>query len=432
MKHIASISSFVLIAMTACQAPDQRDVTSDVKFDSALATLMDFEFDGTVQADSVFNNEQLIRDQLLYTIGHLNEQKSVGRLDALVLSNVIRTALPNGTGFAVTYHAKLPVAWGSKTNLPSSYQFTLPKNMGYEGQEAFTNKYNPSCVEAGAHDVSTGSMWYYYRPGKGSCRIDSADVVKATATTVRSQLNSDGKYPEYDLIWERDDNALKVVAIFGKFEDGTTTSADAGIAGYESFISGLGRLTGLANTHFTTTDNAFSSPGDGNHTSETIMTATKNGKAVEVVAMLVDNVRTTNQAFKQRYNQKSTDADVIMYNGHAGLGDNVRALARRGNFKAGKYLLVFMNGCDTFAYVDGSLAQTRAVLNPNDPTGTKFMDIITNAMPSYFNSMPYASLALIQGLLEREQPKTFKQMFNNIDRVEVVLVTGEEDNSFHP
>ncbi len=39
-----------------------------------------------------------------------------------------------------------------------------------------------------------------------------------------------------------------------------------------------------------------------------------------------------------------------------------------------------MNGCDTFAYVDGALAQTRAALNPDDPNGTKYMEIVTNAM----------------------------------------------------
>lgn len=40
-----------------------------------------------------------------------------------------------------------------------------------------------------------------------------------------------------------------------------------------------------------------------------------------------------------------------------------------------------MNASDSFAYVDRSLAERRAVLNPDDPGGTKYMDMVTNAMP---------------------------------------------------
>ena len=91
-----------------------------------------------------------------------------------------------------------------------------------------------------------------------------------------------------------------------------------------------------------------------------------------------------------------------------------------------------MNGCDSFAYVDGAMAQARALLNTNDPTGTKYMDFVTNAMPSFFSSMPAASSALVTGFLSYERPQTYDKMFQGIDRAEVVLVTGEEDNEFKP
>jgi hypothetical protein len=91
-----------------------------------------------------------------------------------------------------------------------------------------------------------------------------------------------------------------------------------------------------------------------------------------------------------------------------------------------------MNGCDTFAYVDGSLAQTRSSLNRDDPSGTKYMEFVTNAMPSFFSSMPAASTAVVTSLLDYKAPKTYEEMFKGIDRAEVVLVTGEEDNVFKP
>ena len=98
----------------------------------------------------------------------------------------------------------------------------------------------------------------------------------------------------------------------------------------------------------------------------------------------------------------------------------------------GQYAIVFMNGCDTFAYVDGHLAEARAELNPDDPTGTRYMDMVTNVMPSFFRSMPYASMAMIDGLLAYEHPKTYDEIFKLIDKSEVVVVTGEEDNVYVP
>ena len=52
-----------------------------------------------------------------------------------------------------------------------------------------------------------------------------------------------------------------------------------------------------------------------------------------------------------------------------------------------------MNGCDTFAYVDDALADIRQRLNPDDPTGTRYLDVLTNVMPSYFRDMGDASMA---------------------------------------
>jgi hypothetical protein len=72
-------------------------------------------------------------------------------------------------------------------------------------------------------------------------------------------------------------------------------------------------------------------------------------------------------------------------------------------------------------------------LNPDDNAdGTKYLDIVTNGMPSYFSSNSTASTALIKGLLSIAQPQTFQQIFASIDTQQVVLVTGEEDNAFTP
>lgn len=429
MRRLIQATGFTLASVLAfaCGGSAQSGTDGDESdFSSNQATLLDFEFDGTLVTDYAWNDKQTIQDQLLYTIGHLNTDRSVGRLDNLELSNITRTNENGKT--TIRYHAKLPVAWASKTKLPTSYDFVFPLDVSAQGAEAFTEKHKTSCVDYGAHDVDAGSMWYYYRPRQRGCTFDDAEVFRTTATVARSTLNTTGKYAEYHKIWE--DDALEVVAIFGKYKDGAK-SGDAGISAFSSFVQSMNRELGRAGKLTTVPETLPTSIGVG--TPDVQFNATlPDGKTVKVTALLVDNIASTTPAFDERYESLSPTADVIAYNGHAGLGQNVRALARKGRFVAGKYQVIFMNGCDTFAYVDGSLAQTRAALNPDDPTGTKYMEFVTNAMPSFFSSMSNASTSLIKGFLSYDAPKTYDQIFANIDPSEVVLVTGEEDNVFTP
>ncbi|MEM6994726.1 MAG: PPC domain-containing protein [Myxococcota bacterium] len=430
-----------LLALTACDTGDVRDATGDLGVDpdaytkggglgkadaSVEAIIVDFEMDGQVLASSGFNARGKVEDQLLYTIGHLNGDNSVGRLDQLEVTE-LKTESVSG-GVLISYHAKLPVAWGDRDSVPSSYDFVLPADISFSGQESFTEKYNHDCVDFGAHDVDSGSMWYYYRPERFGCQIDDADVVKLTADLEVSPINTTGKYPEYHKVWE--DDVLSVVAVFGKYEDGATSNSDAGISAYNRFSRAIeNELTGLdlamepANPPF--------SPGVA--TPEIVYSAVlPGGKAVEVTAILVDNVRTAGASFDNRYAELTPDADLIIYNGHAGLGANIRALAQKGDWVTGQYAMVFMNGCDTYAYVDDALAKAHMAVNSDDPNGTKYLDIITNAMPSFFREMPAASMALVRGLMAHDDPQTYEQMFLGIDSDEVVLVSGEQDNVYVP
>jgi hypothetical protein len=414
----ALLSSFSLLAAVGCAGSDSDPKATDDNFSSNQATLLDFEFDSSLTTDYSWSDKQTIQAQLLYTIGHLNNDHGVGRLDALELSNVKSTTDESTGRVTISYHAKLPVAWGSKTNLPTSYDFRLPRDVSEAAQETFTKTYGGACTDPEAHGLDAGSMWYYYRPQNDGCGITDADTLKTTAKVTVSKLNTTAKYPEYQEVWK--DNRLEVVAIFGKFEVGGG-DFDAGVRGFKQFTSTIKRTLGASAK--------VTSRSDLDVTTEATL---PDGKQVKVTALLVDAITSVWDGFDARYEGLTETADVIAYNGHAGLGQNVRALAKKGRWAKEKYQIFFMNGCDTFAYVDGSLAQTRSSLNRDDPSGTKYMEFVTNAMPSFFSSMPAASTAVVTSLLDYKAPKTYEEMFKGIDRAEVVLVTGEEDNVFKP
>lgn len=430
MKRTSLLRSVLLSSVfAACGSVDiQENKLGEEKkpYSSVESQLLNFEFDGYIESDSIWSPTSAARDQLLYTVGHLNEQNSVGRLDKLEISNTRTTTLANGKT-RLDYHAKLPVGWGNRNSFPSTYTFRLPLSVDYSDLAAFAEKHATTCIDWSAHDVDSGSMFYYYRPGASACKIDATDTATFTATVTRSTDNTTGKYPEFHKVWE--DNQLNVIAIFGKYEDGKTANSDAGIAAYNSFLSGVRTTLGAG----LTTVPAVVASNPGVSVPDVAFSKTfPDGRTINVTALLVDNIRTASPAFYSRYETLTPRADLVFYNGHAGLGDNVRALARRGSWVAGQYMMLFMNGCDTFAYVDGSLAQTRAALNPDDPAGSKYMDIITNVMPSYFQQMPNASLTLIRGLSNIATPRTYEEMFRSIDDSQVIVVTGEEDNVYVP
>lgn len=101
-----------------------------------------------------------------------------------------------------------------------------------------------------------------------------------------------------------------------------------------------------------------------------------------------------------------------------------------GNFFPGKYQIAFFDGGDSFDYLDDTLAKRRAVLNPDDQTGTKYLDNITKAMPAYFDNMPTATMAPINALLDDAHPEPCQAIMQNISPDPVVMATNEEDNVY--
>ena len=416
MTRAALVSALFAALAAACGDPG-LEAENDQNFTSDRATLLTFEFDGQLVTSQAANPAGQVRAQLMYTVGHLNGESSVSRLDKLALANVATSALGGGL-FKVGYHARLPVAWGSLTNLPQSYALTLPRRIDAAGQLAFLHSYSSTCTEQDGHEMTVDNFWFHFRPRGNGCALAASDVIAMTASISRSPLNTTSKYPEYHRVWE--DGALTAVAVFGKYAETGNSEDDAGIAAYDAFVAALHQelpgavVTPAGAAGYPATDITFRTP------------------TASITVLLVNSMGTVTPAWDKRYAELTPNADLILYNGHAGLGANVRLLSQKGQFFPGKYQMLFLDGCDTFAYADDTLAKRRAPLNPDDINGTKYLDIITNAMPAYFNSLPQASMALIHALLHPEAPQTYPAIFRGVNPDHVVVATGEEDNVFQP
>ena len=265
-------------------------------------------------------------------------------------------------------------------------------------------------------------------PQRNTCELDDIDVIRVEAAVTVSPTNTTGKYPEYHKVWE--DNVLEVVAIFGKFDHGAEGNWDPGISSYNKFVrdirAELGKFEPVVTPAGVPSSPGISAPD------VTVEATLPDGRMVRVVTLLVDGVQNPGPDFDARYESLSASADLIAYNGHSGLGANIRALASKGQWKSGQYAIVFMNGCDTYAYVDSALADAHAAVNADDPSGTKYLDVVTNALPAPANNSARNTMALTKGLLAYGEPRTYEELFADFNRSQVVLVSGEEDNEFHP
>lgn len=406
---------------------DEETAESEGKaFTSSRASLLTFDFDGELAAPVQSDTTKLIKSQMFYLVGQLNAEYSVAHLDRIQITNVKKVTGADGW-MKVTYHVSIPVAWGAKTGLPETFDLSFPRKIGPQSLKNFTTKYGPTCNDGDAHSVTSDNYWYHFRPESDSCGLETADAVTTTAEISVSPMNTSAKYPEYDQVWK--DGVFNVIAIYGKYEDGATDPSDAGIYAYNDFIeavrAGVGK--GLATTPATLP----SRPGTS-ATDVTFSGTTPDGLKVNITALLIDSPKVASSTFYSRYAKLTRSVDLVMYNGHAGLGANVKALSSRGDFAPGRYSIFLMNGCDTFAYMDNTLPARFAKMNPDDPKGTKYLDIISNAMPAYFHSLPETTMSLIGALANPNAPKTYEEIFAEVDAVQVIVSQGEEDNVYAP
>ncbi len=345
--HLAPLfrSSVVVVSVlfVACAAPtggghqegDRRAVV-DEAITSEAAQILDFRFPAEVVASSDADARKAILSQLMYTQGQLTTgYKANGQVGNVRLSDIRETS-GNGTK-RIRYTAAMPVAWPKDRGAPNRFELVLPLDM--TRTDDFNAKYDGKC---GHHEWDSSTFWHDWNPAADGCSIDEPDVTRAPVSVGPSARATGSKYPEYDLMWA--DGKLRAVALFGIITK--NDHGDWGYTGAKSFAERVTRqLYGARMKRNAATSSILS---------DVTITGRAAHGDVQVDVILVRDLASLDGDFDARYDGLSEDADLILYNGHAGLGRNVNAFANEGRVAAGKYQLVLMNGCQTFAYLDST------------------------------------------------------------------------------
>ena len=413
------VLSSSVAACSASSDPANDSVGDDSAITSNDAQIVDFSFDGEVLAAKDEDTRKAIVDQLFFTVGPLTSQHNAnGQIGRVETGSVTETV--EGDLKRIKYKAKLPVAWPKGGAVPKTYTFSLTKDVTKIA--AFNDKYDGKC---GANEYGHDVFWHDFNPLAQGCTVDDADVTKSAAKITKDKSVTTGKYPEYDKVWA--DDSLQVVAIFGYSDSGGAT--DQGEQEYDAFVSRSKALFPGA----TSTDNPTS---DSIHKDITVKAKVKVGgvsRDVSITSLLIGTLYTSGADFDTRFDPLSEKADLIVYNGHSELSKNTNALAAKGKVAPKQYQMFFFDSCDTYAYLDTKLTDRRHEVNgADDPKGTKYLDVATNVLPSYFSNYAASSLSFVKALSERDTPKTYNQILTELPSDQVVVVSGEDDNTFQP
>ncbi|HVH44866.1 MAG TPA: hypothetical protein VM925_21080 [Labilithrix sp.] len=386
---------------------------------SAEATILDFTFGAEVVTNNADAARSAVVAQLLYAQGMLKSASNAsGQIGNARISDIVET--PQGEKKRIAYKASLPVAWPKDVTAPTTYSLTLPLDVG--ARAAFNTKYDGRCGKSeGAQD----DFWHVFNPSAQGCALEDADVFRATATIAARAAPAPAKYPEYGRIWE--DDRLDVVALFGIIEENRST--DWGFREEQRFIDDAQqRLEGAS-----VVKNGTSASVHDDTTLTGKITFDGRARDVKVDTLVVDDFASMGADFDTRYDALTEKADLVLYNGHARHGRNLNALVRKGKVVAGKYQLVLLNGCESFALVDTTLTDRRREVNgASDPEGTKFLDIVSNAQPGKANHLATVSEVVYGAILTRDAPLTYDALVRKMPESHVVVVFGEEDNAFVP
>jgi len=402
-----------------CSSNESSEDADDGALTSERATFLDFAFDAEVVAPASVLPRQAIVTQLYYTEGRLTHLGGNTRPGFVRLRDVVSTPAEGGMQ-KITYKAVLPVLWPANREVPRDYAVAFPRQVDRESLDRFNAKYDGRC---GRNEYGQATFWHDFDNGVEGCRLED-DAISRTATIRPSEGATPNLYPEYDKIFT--DRLLKVVSIVGldSFSDQPT---DKGVQVFERFVQDAKSFARNATEESRGRD-------DFVLRQVVVKGELEGGNKYEHIFILVAQAEHANESFDRHFNAATDGADLVTYDGHSGLGKNIAAVTARGTVKAGQYQIWFLDGCNSLGYVDENFMVRRRDTNgaAADPDGTKFLDLIGNALPSYWPFGESTSFKLVRALSNPSAPKSYKEIVDEFPAVQVAAVIGDEDNTYRP
>ncbi|MBI2608092.1 MAG: hypothetical protein HYW47_00645 [Deltaproteobacteria bacterium] len=323
---------------------------------------------------------------------------------------------------------------------------------------SFSKKFNP-CTDREYN--SKEDFWYFWDPDLPQCRLkkDNINVVR-TQGRLKRKKSTKLSYPEYDKLYSDNGNGetLDIALFFGymddvdvhNFENSKRVKRRKKDDAYKAYRTIIKELQSRGFKKIVEKE-LFRVYRDGNRDGKnsfaqglnflTQLEKTSTSKLktplnIRIQILLTDtSIESKDYTFHYYVKPAFENADIILYDGHSGLGGNLDLTSRDFQdiqFNKDKYQIYFFNGCSTYPYFKGQFFTKKG--------GTHNLEIITSGLPTYSTTSVPNTFAFLDYFLEGKT-RSYQKILQNLtqsnfeeeeDLIYLMGVNGDEDNIWKP
>jgi len=394
---------------------------------------------GTVSSVDKLNQEgssarteglKIVEEQVHHLMGVFQSEslkKEFGHLGALgedhVVSFVAVTQGSSAGRVRLTYHFKSKTVFdkaafdGEKTQVPMPY-IKLPLQPDLVYKATFTADGKNHCTDDFWQDRE--DFWYFFDPDKTDCplRGDKVNVVRVMGSLTKDP-NTTLTYPEYDRLYGNKDAAhpLRIDLFYGyidtvranrvKLSDENMLNMQA----LEAAIKPLGFEEDASQKLEKFKIGSDGKPTDGiNFLHYWKRAAADGAPPIEIQILLSDTSSLSHDETFHTYLKAGLEnTDLLVYDGHAGEGDNLNLNMRAlqdVHFDPTRYQIFFLNGCSTYPYFKNMYFNAKG--------GSENLQLITSGLETDTSTSLPNMLAFLEGFIAGKK-LTFQNIMQKLD-----------------
>ncbi|MCO4793220.1 MAG: hypothetical protein KC493_05900 [Bacteriovoracaceae bacterium] len=347
-------------------------------------------------------------------------------------------------GLQVTYSFEGKVAWSKKAfnggRKTRALPIKLPLNPNRIYDQSLVNGFNPCTDE---HYNSEGDFWYFWDPDKEGCPLTSnfKDVLRIKGK-LKKLPNTRSTYPEYNKLYADNGNKDNVdIHLYIGYIDEENLNLSKPDKDDHAFYAMEFVEEELQNQGYELTKkkDAFrefkTKVGKGINFlrlyEKKMKTATGKQVNLRVKILLSDTgINSKDNTFHNHITKGLEEADVLIYDGHSGLGGNLNLdYLPAIDFNKNKYQIFFFNGCSSYPYFNGMFFDAKG--------GTKNLEVVTSGLPTYSDTAGENMIGFIDGFI-RGRAWSYQTIMSDLEASNghngtyLTGVNGDEDNTFRP
>lgn len=442
MKSV--IASFLVVLVSALSlvsfSAGAQGLPPEFYSPTSQEAVLQFEFyvylKSGVQPSARVSKRQ-VEKQIAFLFGTLSnrEEKSVPKGDhELAITSIV---MDRNLGWKISYNYRGVI----QTSVSQDYvRFELPLNP----DEIFGRGLVPSAPQGMRIPCGDSThpepeyFWYFFNPHAYGCPLQAGTDYQQLDGNLQFLPSTGTTYPEYQRLVN--EKVINAHLFFGMNDPSLSrnpvSSRDIGASAYRSLRQNLIQKGYQVHTW---TAAEFEKYFDGQSFLypfvEDFSKAAPSGVTMKVRLFFGPTDTYSAQGFFKFYQQALLQSSLLVYAGHSGLGEYLDLATLHGqsglqfSMPKDRYQILFFNGCSSYPYYNQQYLGLK--FSPQDPRGTKNLDIITNGLATLFLAITPSTTAIfsaVENWVFSGRRMSYQDMLRTADSSNLMAVNGDEDN----